>query len=225
MSNNVIRNTSQQTADTGAIYSYAGTSPGYVNESTTITGNRIENLGGLLRNAAGDYKLGQTQGIYMGSQFSGVTMTNNVIESNGNGVFLCHGCQGNSASNNVVILQPPAYYDRGANGRRLYSTGDMSYNGTTRIDLLPSYFPSSTATTTVVVELSGTGNTGAAFNVLADGVVIGTATASNATSPATRLPRRSPPLPDPSHRHRAHQRRQLHRQPHHRATQPGTVRE
>jgi parallel beta-helix repeat protein len=38
VSNNVIRNTSQQTADTGAIYSYAGTSPGYVNESTTITG-------------------------------------------------------------------------------------------------------------------------------------------------------------------------------------------
>ena len=180
VSNNVIRNTSQQTADTGAIYSYAGTSPGYVNESTTITGNRIENLGGLLRDATGSYKPGQTQGIYMDDQVSGVTMTNNVIESNGNGMFLCHGCQGNSASNNVVILQPPAYYDRGANGVT-YSTGDMSYNGATRIDLMPSYFPSSTATTTIVVELSGaaSGNTSAAFNVLADGVVIGTGTASS----------------------------------------------
>ena len=177
VSNNVIRNTSQQTADTGAIYSYAGTSPGYVNESTTITGNRIENLGGLLRDAAGNYKPGQTQGIYMDDQVSGVTMTNNVIESNGNGMFLCHGCQGNSASNNVVILEPPAYYDRGSNGST-YSTGDMSYNGTTRIDLLPSCFPSSVATTTIVVQLSGAGNTNAAFNVLADGVVIGTATAS-----------------------------------------------
>jgi parallel beta-helix repeat protein len=178
VSNNVIRNTSQQTADNGAIYSYAGTSPGYVNESTTIAGNRIENLGGLLRDALGNYKLGQTQGIYMDDQVSGVTMTNNVIESNGNGMFLCHGCQGNSASNNVVILQPPAFYDRGTNGAT-YSTGDMSYNGTTRVDLLPSYFPSSLTTTTIVVQLSGTGNTNAAFNVLADGVVIGTGTASS----------------------------------------------
>jgi len=180
VSNNVIRNTSQQTADTGAIYSYAGTSPGYVNESTVITGNRIENLGGLLRDAAGNYKLGQTQGIYMDDQVSGVTMTNNVIESNGNGMFLCHGCEANSASNNVVILQPPAYYDRGANGIT-YSTGDMSYNGTTRVDLMPSYFPLSLTTTTIVVELSGaaSGNASAAFNVLADGVVIGTGTASS----------------------------------------------
>jgi parallel beta-helix repeat protein len=73
VSNNVIRNTSRQTNDTGAIYSYAGTSPSYVKENTTITGNRIENFGGLLRDASGAYKLGQTQGIYMDDQVSGVT--------------------------------------------------------------------------------------------------------------------------------------------------------
>jgi parallel beta-helix repeat protein len=174
VSNNVIRNTSQQTNDTGAIYSYAGTNPGYVNENTTITGNRVENIGGLLRDGSGNYILGSTQGIYMDDQVSGVTMTNNVVESDGNGMFLCHGCQSNSANNNVVILQPPAYYDRGANGVT-YSTGDMTYNGTTRVDLLPSYFPSSTATTSIVVELSGS----ATFNVLADGAIVGTGTASS----------------------------------------------
>ena len=179
VSNNIIRNTSQQTNDTGAIYSYAGTNSSYVKESTTITGNRIENLGGLLRNASGNYELGQTQGIYMDDQVSGVTMSNNVIESNGNGMFLCHGCKTNSASNNVVILQPAPYYDRGSNGVT-YSTGDMAYNGTTRVDLLPSYFPSDLSTTTIVVQLSGTalGNTAAAFNVQVDGNIIGTGTAT-----------------------------------------------
>lgn len=179
VSNNTIRNTSQQTNDTGAIYSYAGTSPGYVNEGTTITGNRIENLGGLLRDAAGNYKLGDTEGIYMDDQVSGVAMNNNVIESDGNGIFLCHGCQSNSASNNVIVLQPPAYYDRGANGVS-YATGGMTYNGTTRVDLLPSYFPASLTTTTIVVQLSGqaSGGANATFNVQADGAVIGTGTAS-----------------------------------------------
>jgi parallel beta-helix repeat protein len=179
VSNNIIRNTNQQTNDTGAIYSYAGTSAGYVKEDTTIAGNRIENLGGLLRDASGNYELGQTQGIYMDDQVSTATMTNNVIESNGNGMFLCHGCQSNSASNNVIILQPPAYYDRGANGIT-YSTGDMTYNGTTRVDLLPSYFPSSLSSTTIVVQLSGTAN--ATFNVQIDGAVIGTGTASSAVA-------------------------------------------
>jgi len=183
VSNNTIRNTSRQTNDTGAIYSYAGTSPSYVKENTTITGNRIENLGGLLRDASGAYKLGQTQGIYMDDQVSGVTLSNNVIESNGNGMFLCHGCQTNSASNNVVILQPAPYYDRGSNGVT-YSTGDMTYSGTTRIDLLPSYFPSSLATTTIVVQLSGSasGNTAAAFNVQVDGNIIGVGTATSTTT-------------------------------------------
>jgi len=183
VSNNILRNTSQQTNDTGAIYSYAGTSPSYVEENTTITGNRIENLGGLLRDASGNYKLGQTQGIYMDDQVSMVTLTNNVAESNGNGMFLCHGCKGNTASNNVVILQAPAYYDRGSNGVT-YSTGAMTYNGTTRVDLLPSYFPSSLTTTTIVVQLSGqaSGGTNAAFNVQADGVIIGTGTATSTIS-------------------------------------------
>jgi parallel beta-helix repeat protein len=183
VSNNVIRNTSQQTNDTGAIYSYAGTNSSYVKENTTITGNRIENLGGLLRDAAGNYELGQTQGIYMDDQVSGVTMSNNVIESNGNGMFLCHGCQTNSASNNVVILQPAPYYDRGSNGVT-YSTGDMTFNSTTRVDLLPSYFPSDLSTTTIAVQLSGSGSgsTAAAFNVEVDGNIIGTGTATSTIS-------------------------------------------
>jgi parallel beta-helix repeat protein len=183
VSNNIVRNTSQQTNDTGAIYSYAGTSPSYVEENTTITGNRIENIGGLLRDASGNYKLGATQAIYMDDQVSTVTMTGNVAESDGNGMFLCHGCKSNTASNNVLILQPPAYYDRGSNGVT-YSTGDMSYNGTTRVDLLPSYFPSDLTATTIVVQLSGqaTGGTNASFNVQADGAIVGTGTASNMVS-------------------------------------------
>jgi len=176
VSNNILRNTSQQTNDTGAIYSYAGNLPSYMKENTTITGNRIENLGGLLRDAAGNYKSGSTSGIYMDDQVSGVTMSNNVIESNGTGIFLCHGCASNSASNNVAILQGPAYYDRGAAGVS-YSTGDMTYNGTTRVDLMPSYFPANLATTTIVVQLSGQ-SAGAAFSVTVDGAVIGSATAS-----------------------------------------------
>jgi len=180
ISNNILRNTSQQTNDTGAIYSYAGTSPGYVEENTTITGNRIENIGGLRRDASGNYKLGTIEAIYMDDQVSTVTMTNNVVESDGSGMFLCHGCKGNKASNNVLILQSPAYYDRGSNGVT-FSTGVMDYNGTTRVDLLPSYFPSSLTTTTIVVQLSGqtSGSTSAAFNVQADGAIIGTGTASS----------------------------------------------
>jgi parallel beta-helix repeat protein len=154
VSNNILRNTSQQTNDSGAIYSYAGTSPGYVKEDTAITGNRIENVGGLLRDASGNYEPGPTEAIYMDDQVSTVTIADNVVEGDNNGMFLCHGCQGNAANNNVVVLQPPAYYDRGVDGVT-YSTGDMTYNGTVRVDLLPSYFPSSLATATIVVQLSG----------------------------------------------------------------------
>jgi parallel beta-helix repeat protein len=179
VSNNIVRNTSQQTNDTGAIYSYAGTSSGYVKENTTITGNRIENVGGLLRDSSGNYKPGVTEAIYMDDQVSAVTMTNNVVEGDGSGVFLCHGCKSNAANNNVLVLQPPAVYDRGSNGVT-YSSGDMAYNGTVRIDLLPSYFPSSLTKTTIVVQLSGTA--GATFNVQANGAIIGTGTASSTIS-------------------------------------------
>lgn len=180
VSNNLLRNTSQQTNDTGAIYSYAGNASGYIDEQTTITGNRVENLGGLSRDANGNFVAGSTQGIYMDDQVSGVTLSNNVVESNGNGMFLCHGCKGNSADNNVVVLQPPAYYDRGANGVG-YATGGMSFNGTTRVDLLPSYFPAADATSTIVVRLSGipAGGANATFSVTADGTVVGTGTATS----------------------------------------------
>jgi len=183
ISNNTIRNSSQQTNDTGAIYSYAGNNPSYTSESTTIIGNRIENLGGLLRDASGNFQQGDTEGIYMDDQVSGVTMSNNVIESNGSGMFLCHGCRDNSANNNVVVLQPAAVYDRGTNGAG-YANGAMAYNGTTRVDLLPSYFPASVATTTIVVRLSGqaAGGANAVFNVQADGAVIGTGTATGSVA-------------------------------------------
>ena len=183
ISNNVIRNTSQQTNDTGAIYSYAGTNTGYVMENTVITGNRIENVGGLLRDGSGNYVSGVTEAIYMDDQVSGVTMSKNVVESGDNGMFLCHGCKSNSATNNLVVMQAAAYYDRGSNGVT-YSSGDMAYNGTTRVDLLPSYFPAALSTTTIVVRLSGQAAAGAnaAFSMLADGAVIGTATASSTVS-------------------------------------------
>jgi hypothetical protein len=56
----------------------------------------------------------------------------------------------------------------------------MTYSGATRVDLLPSYFPSSLATTTIVVQLSGTssGDTAAAFNVQVDGNIIGAGAAT-----------------------------------------------
>jgi len=178
VSNNTLRNTSQQTNDTGAIYSYAGDSPGYVNESTLITGNRIENVGGLLRDASGNYVAGASQGIYMDDQVSAVTIDSNLVESIGSGMMLCHGCKSNTATNNVVVLQPAALYDRGANGVS-FSSGFMSLNGTTRVDLLPSYFPASLPTSTIVVQLSGKG---AAFSVEADGAVIGAGTATSAVA-------------------------------------------
>ena len=56
----------------------------------------------------------------------------------------------------------------------------MDYNGVTRVDLRPSYFPNDVTTTTIVVQVSGqtSGGTSAAFNVQVDGgVVIGTGTA------------------------------------------------
>jgi hypothetical protein len=114
----------------------------------------------------------------MDDQVSAVSMTNNVIESDGGGIFLCHGCQGNSASNNVVVLQPAAFCERGPNGVT-YATGSMIYNGIARVDLLPSYFPVSLAATSIVVQLSGqaSGGTNAAFNVELDGAIIGTGTA------------------------------------------------
>jgi parallel beta-helix repeat protein len=183
VSNNILRNTSQQTNDTGAIYSYAGDSPGYVKENTVITGNRIENVGGLLRNGSGNYVAGASQGIYMDDQVSAITIDSNVVESIGSGMMLCHGCQTNVATNNVVVLQPAAFYDRGANGIS-FSTGAMNFNGTTRVDLLPSYFPAALPTSTIVVQLSGhaAGGASAAFSVQADGTVIGTGTASGAVA-------------------------------------------
>lgn len=182
ITNNVIRNTSQQTNDTGAMYSWAGSFSGYDNYGMTISGNRIENIGGLMRDGSGNYlQWGWCQGIYLDDHVSGMTITKNVIESGCNdGIYISHGGQGNAADNNVVVLQPVAIYDRGSLGTSLAS-GTMNYNGTTRIDLLPSFFPRSVAASTIVVQLSGTasGNTSAQFNLLADGNVIGSGTATS----------------------------------------------
>jgi parallel beta-helix repeat protein len=179
LSNNIIRNTSNRTNDSGAIYGGAQTTNGYLNEDLTIMGNRIENVGGLVRNASGHYAAGFAQGIYLDDHLSGVTVTKNVIESSGNyGVVMCHGCKRNSASNNIVILQPAPVYDRGQYGST-FSTGDMTNNGTTRIDLLPSYFPEDAQTSTIVVQLVGQAfaGTSATFDLQVDGSTVGTETA------------------------------------------------
>ena len=179
VSNNVIRNTNQQTNDSGAIYSYAGTSPGYVKENTTITGNRIENIGGLLRNATGNYVAGAKEAIYMDDQVSAVTITNNVTESDGSGMILCHGCAGNTASNNAVILQPAAYFDRGANGVT-YSSGDMGLQVRPESTCCPRTSLPACPPQPLWCSSPGTasGGSSATFNVQADGVVIGTGTAT-----------------------------------------------
>ncbi len=184
LANNIIRNTSNRTNDTGAIYGVAQTQNGYLNADLLITGNRIENVGGLVRNISGAYGAGFAQGIYMDDHLSGVTITNNVIESGGvYGVVLCHGCSGNSANNNVVILQPAPIYDRGLYGSS-FATGDMAYNGTTWIDLLPSYFPDDVGISTIVVQLSGKsfGSTSPTFQLQVDGSTVGTGTAASAVS-------------------------------------------
>ena len=180
-SHNVIRNTSNRTNDTGAIYGGAPTVSGYLNENLLITGNRIENVGGLVRDSSGQFGAGFAQGIYMDDHLSGVTITNNVVESAGTyGMILCHGCRSNAATNNIVVLQPAPVYDRGINGST-FSSGAMSYNGTTRIDLLPSFFPDEVSTSTIIAQLSGQAfeGTPATFRVEADGVAIGTGTATS----------------------------------------------
>ena len=183
ISNNLIRNTSQQTNDTGAIYAWAGSVPNGANLQLTITGNRIENTGGLDRDGSGNYtQQGSSQGIYLDDHVGGVTMTKNVIETGGFGLFLCHGCTGVSAANNLVVLQSAGLYDRGANGTTT-ATQDMNFNGTLTFDLLPSYF-SAAANPTVVVQLSGTpaAGVGAHFNVLVDGTVVGGGTATGSVA-------------------------------------------
>jgi parallel beta-helix repeat protein len=186
ISNNIVRNTGQQTDDTGAIYSWAKDYPSYVDEEMTITGNRVENVGGGLElDANGNYVQDWSDGIYMDDHASGVTITKNVVESTGvTGIFLCHGCKGNSADNNVVVLQPAAIYSRGSYGSSNASP-DMPYNGTLTFNLLPSYFPNGVNTSTIVVQLSGTpaaDGSPAHFVVSADGKWIGAGYAQNAVS-------------------------------------------
>jgi parallel beta-helix repeat protein len=186
ISNNVIRNTGQQTDDVGGIYSWAKDVPSYVDEEMTITGNRVENVsGGLKLDANGNYVQDWSDGIYMDDHVSGVTITKNVVENTGvTGIFLCHGCKGNSADNNVVVLQPAAVYSRGSYGSTNASP-DMPYNGTLTFNLLPSYFPAGVNTSTIVVQLSGTpaaDGSPAHFVVSADGTWIGDGYAQNTVS-------------------------------------------
>ena len=120
----------------------------------------------------------------MDNHASGVQITKNVIESGGGyGVCVCRGCQGISAINNIIILQPAAYYDRGSYGST-YSSGSMMYKGVTYIDLLPSYFPRYASTSMIVVQLSGqdSGGTHAIFNIQVDGNIVGSAVASENVS-------------------------------------------
>ena len=184
LSNNVILNTSNRTNDSGAIYGGARTIDGYFDEKLLITGNRIENVGGLVRRSDGTFAAGFAQGIYLDDHLSGVTLTDNVIESGSTyGAVLCHGCKGNVARNNVVILQPAPVYDRSQHGST-FASGDMNFNGVTRIDLLPSYFHEGVNSSAIVVQLSGQayGGTSAMFDLQVDGVTVGTGTASDTIS-------------------------------------------
>jgi parallel beta-helix repeat protein len=183
ISNNVIRNVNQQTNDTGAIYSWAYSTPGYVDERLTITGNRIENTGGLARDGNGNYVSNGSLGIYMDDHVSGVTMTKNVIESGSSGVFLCHGCERNSAENNLIVLQGSGTYSLNSGASSL-ATQDMNYNGTVTMDLLPSYFPNGVEKSVIVVQLSADSpsNAGGHFIVGVDGNVIGSAIARSTIS-------------------------------------------
>jgi parallel beta-helix repeat protein len=184
ISNNIIRNTGQQTPDVGAIYAWAPNGLGHVDLQLTVTGNRIENTGGLTRDANGNFVQGWSEGIYMDDHVSGATITKNVVEGTGlTGIFLCHGCSGNSADNNVVVMRPMAGYSRGSYGSFSPST-DMAYNGTMTFDLLPSYVPNGVTTSTIVVQLSGSSpdSTPAHFVVSADGKWIGAGYAQSAVS-------------------------------------------
>ncbi len=178
ITNNVVVNTNRQTNDTAGIYAYSGNNSSTVNINSVITGNRVENLGAIVTNNAGTWGFSQNRGIYMDDKTSGVTINNNVIEDNWQGILLCHGCTGNSASNNVVVLNPQPVYTN-YQGTQSSATGAMTLNGTTSIALEPSYFPSNIDTSTIVVQLTGTstGSIAPQFNVLADGFVIGSATA------------------------------------------------
>jgi Ca-dependent carbohydrate-binding module xylan-binding len=115
----------------------------------------------------------------MDSHASRVTITKNVIESASTGIFLCHGCNDNTADNNVIVMQAPGSFTPHSGGSAP-ATQDMKYNGTMTIDFLPSFFPVGVATSVIVVQLSGdsAGGVGAHFNVGADGTMIGSGTAT-----------------------------------------------
>jgi parallel beta-helix repeat protein len=183
IANNVIRNINQQTNDTGAIYSWAADVSGWVESGMIITGNRIENTGGLSRDASGNYIPGLSLGIYMDDHVSRATITKNVVESGSTGIFLCHGCDANTADNNLIVMQAPASFSP-AGGGSAPATQDMYYNGTMTFDFLPSFFPGSTATSVIVVQLSGdsAGGAEAHFNVAADGMMLGSGTATAGVS-------------------------------------------
>jgi len=154
VSNNILLNTSQQTDDSAAIYSYAGTE-NYVGLNSAITGNRIESTGGLSRNSIGTYDMGQSRGIYMDEHVSNVVINKNVILNNSQGIVLCAGCTSNVADNNVSVIQSEPLYDRGVFGV-VPASGSMPNSGTIYIDLLPAYFTRGKCTSRLIVQASGT---------------------------------------------------------------------
>jgi hypothetical protein len=143
-----------------------------------VTGNRVENTGAILTNNAGQWVFAENRAIYMDDKTSGVTINDNLTENNWQGILLCHGCTGNSASNNVAILNPDPIYTN-YQGTQSAASGTMTLNGTTSIALQPSYFPANVDTSTIVVQLTGksTASIPPQFNVLADGEIIGSGTA------------------------------------------------
>ena len=145
-----------------------------------VTGNRIENLGGLTRDVtignatSGSYSLGDSRSVYFDDHVSGSAATKNVAEAHSTGMFVCHGCSGNSAINNLVVMQPQAYY-RQVGMPAAVATMDMNFSGRTFVQALPSFFPASEQDFSIAWQFSGTPSNGQLpeFEVQVDGKTIG----------------------------------------------------
>ena len=202
ISNNTLFANSQQTDDTASIYGGSGGAASYNNMQISVTGNRIENLGGLTRDVSngiatsGIFTQGSSRAIYFDDHVSASTAAKNVVEAHGAGIFLCHGCDGNTAVNNLVVIQPQAYYHQ-IGARPVLATPDMNFLGRDFVAALPSYFPAGLKDYTITWQFSGTASNGQppAFEVQVDGKTIGRGAWLPPASPITRSTRKPRLIP------------------------------
>ena len=186
ITNNRLFSNSQQTDDSGSVYAYNGGGTEYDPMQLYVAGNRIENLGGLTRDVtigtptSGVYSVGDSRSVYFDDHVSTSIATKNVTEAHSEGIFLCHGCIGNSAVNNLVVIQPQAYY-RQVGEQAVVATPDMDFTGRTFVEALPSYFPAGVKVSSITWQLSGVSSNGQApkFEVELDGKKIGSGSATS----------------------------------------------